>query len=342
MLLRTGIRWTGGCLLVWAVAIVAVRLMGTRLESQIVSFLAGMDAAVSNFDVLMQDVRGGTQFNLTRHSAMDYEFVWSADGARLALISNRTGSARIHILSATGQELATLETGLFPLAIAWSPNMTQIALTAARDSTLNDIYTVSLPDGTLHNLTDTLVLDESSPVWSPDGRRMAFVQEGHRLLVMNADGSDKRYVTEVSQRCVPAWSPAGTQIAFFQWDEVLKIIRLEDGTITAFPDDGHILMSPVWSPDGTRLALIIRSGSTEAIRLVEVASGEIVDIPAPLERLSRPAWSGDSQTLALSARVLTPSFGQDIYLMSLADYRLTRLTYPPRYHWNPSWKPQRP
>jgi TolB protein len=77
---------------------------------------------------------------------------------------------------------------------------------------LSNVY-----QGTLEILTD----DKSSaysPVFSPDGNRIAFMslRDGDsEIYVMNRDGSGVRRLTNNNAiDSTPTWSPAGTQIAF--------------------------------------------------------------------------------------------------------------------------------
>ena len=55
------------------------------------------------------------------------------------------------------------------------------------------------------------------PIWSPDGRMIAFVSdrsESAQIFVMNADGTEQRQVTEGDSSVVPTWSPDGRKLAF--------------------------------------------------------------------------------------------------------------------------------
>ncbi len=81
---------------------------------------------------------------------------------------------------------------------------------------LGDIYVMSISGGTPTRIADGLAY-EQQPRWSPDGTRIAFVSDragGDNIWIMNADGSDKRQLTEESFRLLnqPSWSPDGRYI----------------------------------------------------------------------------------------------------------------------------------
>jgi dipeptidyl aminopeptidase/acylaminoacyl peptidase len=91
----------------------------------------------------------------------------------------------------------------------------------------SEVYSISVPDGSLKALTDRNGPDQS-PALSPDGRQIAYVgfddrYQGYqvtRLYVMNRDGTGARVVTMNLDRDVqqPVWSKDGSGI-FFQYDD---------------------------------------------------------------------------------------------------------------------------
>lgn len=89
-----------------------------------------------------------------------------------------------------------------------SPDGRTVAFTV-----LGDIYTMPISGGTPTRIASGLAW-EVQPRFSPDGRRIAFTSDragGDNIWIMNADGSDKRQVTDESFRLLnqPYWSPDG-------------------------------------------------------------------------------------------------------------------------------------
>ncbi|MBZ6377448.1 amidohydrolase [Pacificimonas flava] len=93
-----------------------------------------------------------------------------------------------------------------------SPNGDLIAF-----ALLGDIYTMPISGGTPTRISEGLAW-EVHPRFSPDGRRIAFTSDrggGNNIWLMNADGSDKRQLTNEDFRLLnqPTWSPDGQFIA---------------------------------------------------------------------------------------------------------------------------------
>jgi acylaminoacyl-peptidase len=93
----------------------------------------------------------------------------------------------------------------------WSDPMT--------DRRYSNIWIVK-SDGTGHRAITSGKYNENAPVWSPDGKRLAFVSDrGDRtqLWVRWMDTGDALAVTNGSEApSAPAWSPDGKQLAFFK------------------------------------------------------------------------------------------------------------------------------
>ncbi len=127
----------------------------------------------------------------------------------------------------------------------WSPDSTRIAFAAARDPDLSSsgtraIYTVRLLDKGITKLTTTSGPD-GSPMWSPDGRQIAFITgDGHEfyfyknnmIAIMDASGGQRRIVgadfDEDPQ--LVAWTAAGIYFGGAQKTDS-HLFRLDPGTM---------------------------------------------------------------------------------------------------------------
>lgn len=145
---------------------------------------------------------------------------WSPTGDQIAFhILNRNG-LRIMVMDADGSNLAEVITWtttdeIFDPGLQqppqWSSNGEQLAFSSRSPLDNMDIFVVNLDGSGLTNLTNQPGHDVD-PVWSPDGKYIAFVSNrdgNHEIYVMNADGSEQCNISNspLTNEFNPAWQP---------------------------------------------------------------------------------------------------------------------------------------
>lgn len=95
------------------------------------------------------------------------------------------------------------------------------------------------------------------------------------------------------------------------------------------------LMSPAWSPDGSRLAYVSFEERLPSIYVQTLKSGERRRVSAHAGVNQAPAWSPDGTKLAM---VLSTREGNlDVYVMDLGTQALSRITDDPGIDTEPQW-----
>lgn len=96
------------------------------------------------------------------------------------------------------------------------------------------------------------------------------------------------------------------------------------------------LMSPAWSPDGSRLAYVSFEDKRSKVYIQNLTTGRRELIAQFTGINSAPAWSPDGSRLALT---LSRDGNAEIYVMRIDTRALKRLTYDPSIDTEPAWSP---
>ncbi len=169
------------------------------------------------------------------------------------------------------------------------------------------------------------------PVWSPDGRQIAFVTIDERIWVADADGKNKGTVAQVSgQYChQPDWSPDGQWITFASDREGnIELFKVRsDGTeLTRLTNHPGIDCRPRWSRDAQWILFSSnRSGNFDlfAIRSSGDDLRQLTTHPTPDDHAD---WSPDGKSIAF---VSMRDGAFDIYRMAVpAELRIGNRVVP--------------
>lgn len=151
---------------------------------------------------------GGRAQRLTFSWSIETTPSWSPNGQELVYVSDRSGKPMLYIMDrdGAGDRRITYEF-TYCGSPAWSPRGDRIAFVAMDDGKNLNIYTVA-PDGS-GAVRLTSGGSNENPVWSPDGRFIAFSSTragAADIYVMRADGTQVRRLTWSGGNTMPSWS----------------------------------------------------------------------------------------------------------------------------------------
>lgn len=164
------------------------------------------------------------------------------------------------------------------------------------------------PDGK----NETVLAEGENPVWSPDGKKIAYTT-GRCLNVINIDGSGKKELVKelvsINGRQNIIWSPDEQRILFSNIDGVdggqstLSIINTDGSNLTKIADGPNNLEGYVsdFSPDGKRIAYCKDFGKLNVINF-DGTNGE--EINATCESDIEITWSSDGKSIVTNYGII--------------------------------------
>ena len=199
---------------------------------------------------------------------------WAPDGRQLTYVvkSSVSKPGRIETIHSNGKRRSVVaQISAFGSAFTgdphWGPEDVIVFADFPSRGDGADLFTISLRTGKRQTLTRSSKVEETDPVWSPDGRTIAFVSDSFDdenesgISVMPAQGGKPRRVLADTEHSYgdPTWSPDGRRLAADTLNPdnstSVVIIRAAGGEPTRLLG-GETHRSPAWSPDAKTLAFV--------------------------------------------------------------------------------------
>jgi tricorn protease len=245
---------------------------------------------------------------VTKHNNIDVKWL---EGNGKELVYEQNGY--IHLLDpATGnsKQLEINVTGDFPWAETRIENVTNRVTNASLSPTgkrilleaRGDIFTVPVEHGDPRNLTRSSNAADRRPMWSPDGKEIAWFSDkdgqAYALYITDQEGikQPRKISIGVSKLAWdPVWSPNGKMIAFTDNTTRVKVIDISSGNITNVDVGGTNLdrgnMGLRWSPDSKFLAYTKSSPNNfRSIMVWSVDNKKSTALSDPMADAISPAW----------------------------------------------------
>jgi hypothetical protein len=213
-------------------------------------------------------------------------WAWSPAADQLAFATGRSGLAELVLFDPETGERTSLTAVDGISALSWSPDGTAIAIA----SPSSGVSIIDLATGRSTSIARIGTIEDHDLSWSPDGTRLVLASHGS-IIVVSADGSDRRVLVDHGGQGEPAWSPDGTRIAYLRTPGSARDVSLEAWVIGADGSEPTRLFhgeccigdwwGPFWSPDGNRIAFFddvdVPFGSFLAVNADGTGSPEQVD-----------------------------------------------------------------
>jgi TolB protein len=185
----------------------------------------------------------------------------SPDGSRLAQLASGPLGLELSVLDLSTGAMSLVARGA-PLYWAWAPSGNRLAVHVEQRVLIAELAVLggSVVEHHLSEGVDRFL----SPWWSPAGGELILVDAHERLVALSLDGDVSAPIVEGQPGYRFAVDPGGQRVAVVSQSADSAVVEVVD-RLTG--DSVLAIDEPVaglwWSPDGTRLAALVRAGDDE-------------------------------------------------------------------------------
>ena len=232
--------------------------------------------------------------------------------------------------------------------VALSPDGRRIAYTVTHQDgprrPYSQLFVLTLADSVTVSFS-TAKESSGSPLWSPDGARLAYsgkLGEQSGLIVANADGTAKRFIAKLGGTNAPLpstgstfdWSPDGKQIVY---------VDATSGPETKDLDGDPIVITRyLYKPDADEGNSRLNDNKRLHLFLADVATGAITPLTSGDFYEHSVDWSpkGDEILFASNREPDADQFfNYDLFALKVSDKSIRRLTATESIEYRPTWSP---
>ncbi len=274
-------------------------------------------------------------FNVqTRQSVFSKEYTGTAANPRLY---PHTISDEIH------QHQRSLR-GIARTKLAFTSNRNRERLGGTvEDREVIEVYVSDYDGGNQRRITTNRQLN-LMPVWSPDGRAIAYTsyRRGYPdlFIALIYDGVQQEPTGGGTQNWLPMFSPDGTRIVFTSnrdGNAELYVMNRDGSGVRRLTNHPAIDTTPTWSPTGTQIAFTSDRAGRPQIYVVGADGLNVRRLTTAESYADRPTWSPAPFNEIAFAASTGP--GYDIKTYDLASGVTRRITFGEGSNESPSYSP---